>query len=125
MDCCNISIKAENYRKGLIYGEINDMEWFALVHKDQNVNGINPESLRSGQGRVMKLCVFKDSIEEEGDPKKLIFKTSRYIFAEYDKRWEVFNAKYYDIIFDLVNYLEKRYSFRIIKGALWNPHEYP
>ncbi len=125
MDCCNISIRAENYRKGLIYGEINDMEWFALVHKEQNTFGINPGNLRVGQGRVMKLCVFKDSIDKEGNPNKLIFKTSRSIYAEYDKKWEVLNVKYYDVIFNLVNYLEKRYSFRIIKGALENTDEYP
>lgn len=116
MDSCNISIKAENYRKGLVYGEIDHMEWFATVAKEECIEGIDPENLRSGRGRVIKLCVFEDVVEEEGDPFKLVYKTSRYIYAEYNNRWEVLNVKYYNIIHYLVNYLEKRYSFKVIHG---------
>lgn len=116
MEECNISIKAENYKKGLVYGDINGLEWIALVNKEEDADGINPDNLHSGSGRVIKLCVFKDIIEEEGDPFKLIFKTNRYIYAEYNKKWQILNIKYYDLIHKLVNYLEKRYALKIIYG---------
>lgn len=116
MENYNITIIGEHYKKGLVYGKVNDMEWFAQVNKVESENGINPDCLKSNQGRVMKLCVYKDIIEEEGDPFKLVFKTSRYIYAEYDCKWEVFNMKYYSLIYNLVNYLEKRYSLKVIDG---------
>lgn len=116
MEDYKISIKEENYKKGLAYGNINDLEWVAIINKEEDIHGINPESLRAGSGRIIKLCVYKDVVEEEGDPFKLVFKTSRYIYAEYNKKWEVLNVKYYQTIYRLVNYLEKRYSLKIIHG---------
>lgn len=117
MESYNISIKAENYKRGLVYGEISDMEFIAFVNKEKSDEGINPENLRSGKGRVVKLCIFQDTIEEEGDPFKMVFKTSRYIYAEYNEKWEVLNVKYYDLIQYLTRYLDKRYAFRIIHGS--------
>ena len=116
MENCNISIKVENYRSGIVYGTIDEMEWYALVNKEKSLDGIDPNNLRTGEGRIIKLCVFKDIVEEEGNPFKLIFKTSRFIYAEYNSKWEVLNVKYNDLVYNLVNYLEKRYSFKLIIG---------
>lgn len=111
----NISITAESYKRGLIYGEIDDIDFIAMANKENSKHGINCKDLRSGDGRIYKLCMFQDIIEEEETPDKIIFKTSRHIYAEYDEEgWRVLNMKYYNRVKELIEYLDNRYSFRIV-----------
>ncbi|MFA5528637.1 MAG: hypothetical protein WC996_08465 [Peptostreptococcales bacterium] len=111
----NISITAESYKRGLIYGEIDNIDFVAMAGKESNIYGINCKDLRSGNGRVYKLCVYRDIVEQEEMPDRIIFKTCRHIYAEYDQEgWKVLNMKYYNRVKELIEYLDNRYSFKIV-----------
>lgn len=113
----NYDIKVDrNCNKyGYIKGEIDNYAWFALVHKDAVENGINPEDLSKGTGRITRLCLYKDQTNFLGNPYMPSLSVKRYIYANYQRDWNVLNKNYYDMVRDLITYLERRYSLKLIK----------
>ena len=86
-------------RYGYIKGEIDSFTWFALVHKEDVEFGINAENLRTGKGRVSRLCLYKDI--------SMPNYTKRLIYANYRRGWDVFNKSYEKMVSDLVGYLDR------------------
>ncbi|SDK17468.1 hypothetical protein [Natronincola ferrireducens] len=103
----NIKVCSSKNRYGYIRGEIDNFYWYALVHKEEVEFGLNPNNLSAGQGRVSRLCVYKDV--------PMYNYTKRLIYANYKRQWEVFNSGYEEMIRNLVEYLDRRYSIRVVK----------
>ncbi len=93
---------SQNGRHGLIEGRIMHCRWFALVQPEPTSFGINPRTLLKGGGRVSRLCVYIGSSRKE-------------IVAEYSRGWVSLKYNYIDIVEELVDYLERRYSLKIVK----------
>ncbi|ABR47599.1 hypothetical protein Amet_1399 [Alkaliphilus metalliredigens QYMF] len=104
---CKIKVWEGKNRYGYIKGEIDSFHWYALVHKDEVDFGIDPYSLDVGIGRVSRLCIYKDV--------PMANYTKRLIYANYKRQWDVLNKSYETMIKELVNYLERRYSIRLVK----------
>ena len=113
----DIKIEGGKHRYGYIKGRIDHFSWYALVHKEQIEFGINPKNLQAGEGRISRLCVYKEFTEQGGNPFLPTSSVKRYIFANYKREWDVLNTNYEDMVRQLVNYLERRYSLRLIKNV--------
>jgi len=113
----NYDIKVDRScnKYGYIRGEIDNYAWFALVHKDAVESGINPDDLSKGMGRITRLCLYKDQTNFLGNPYMPSLSVKRYIYANYQRDWSVLNKNYYDMVKDLITYLERRYSLKLIK----------
>lgn len=111
----DIKIDKNCSKYGYIRGEIENYAWFALVHKDAVENGINPDDLTVGIGRITRLCLYKDHTDFLGNPYMPSLSVKRYIFANYHRDWSVLNKNYYDMVKELITYLERRYSFKLVK----------
>jgi hypothetical protein len=94
---------SQNSGHGLIEGRIMHCRWFALVQPEPTSFGINPRTLLKGGGRVSRLCVYTGS------------NNNKEIVAEYSRGWVSLKYNYIDIVEELVNYLERRYSLRVVK----------
>ncbi|RKD31816.1 hypothetical protein BET03_12005 [Thermohalobacter berrensis] len=107
--------KSRKNRYGYIKGEINDYSWFALVHRKDVEYGIDPKTLKKGNGKITRLCVYKDipiSLENNVKYDGVI---KRYIFANYKREWDVLSPDHKYIVKNLVEYLERRYSIKLVK----------
>lgn len=103
----NIKVYPGKNRYGYIKGEIDHFSWYALVHKEAVEYGIDPESMETGRGRISRLCIYKDI--------PMSAYTKRLIYANYKRKWEVFNGSYEGMIRYLVAYLERIYSIKAVK----------
>ncbi|WP_026477084.1 DUF7678 domain-containing protein [Alkaliphilus transvaalensis] len=103
----NIKISHGKNRYGYIRGEIDSFSWYALVHKEEVDYGINPYDLEEGKGRISRLCIYKDI--------PMSAYTKRLIYANYRRKWEVFNSSYEAMIKELVEYLDRIYSIKLVK----------
>lgn len=110
----DIKINKSNKNYGYIDGMINDVYWFALVHQECVENGINSVTLEKGMGRVTRLCLYKDDTSFEGNPFLPSMTVRRQIYVNYQDEWSVLNSNYVDMARDLINYLDRRFSLRII-----------
>lgn len=54
-----ITVESKNNQYGIIYGRIDDYNWYALVQKEKVSYGINPVTLEKGDGKVSRLFVYK------------------------------------------------------------------
>ena len=112
----DIKIDDGKHRYGYIKGRIDNYYWYALVHKEQMDFGINPLDLKSGQGRVSRLCIYKEFSEQGGNPYLPTSSVKRYIYANFKREWDVLNNNNEEMVRQLVCYLERRYSFRLLKN---------
>ena len=110
----NIVVNKSNKNYGYIDGYINDIYWFAMVHDEVVENGIDPVTLEKGFGRVTRLCLYKDSTTFEGDPFLPSMTVRRQIYVNYQEEWSVLNSAYIDMARDLIHYLDRRFSLRIV-----------
>lgn len=110
----NIKVNKANKQYGYIDGMINDIYWFALVHSEVVEDGIDPVTLEKSFGRITRLCLYKDSTSFEGNPFLPSMTVRRQIYVNYQNEWSVLNSGYVDMARDLVQYLDRRYSLRII-----------
>lgn len=94
-------------RYGYIRGSIDKFAWFALVHKESVDFGIDPETLKMGNGRVSRLCIYEDI--------PMSSYTKRLIYANYKRGWDVLNKNYEKMVLDLVSYLDRIYSIKAVK----------
>ncbi len=117
MDHYNIRIDEGKYKYGYIKGSVDDFYWYALVHKSEIEHGINPMNLQTGSGRISRLCVYKEFAEQKTNRYLPSSTMKRYIYANYKREWDVLNSNYVEMVKQLVDYLERRYSFRLIRGG--------
>ncbi len=103
----NIKVFQGKNRYGYIKGEIDHFSWYALVHKETVDYGITPYNLEAGKGRISRLCIYKDI--------PMSAYTKRLIYANYKRKWEVFNSSYEAMIRELVEYLDRVYSIKLVK----------
>lgn len=103
------------YKYGYIRGKIDNFYWYALVHRSEMDYGINPMDLQSGYGRVSRLCIYKEVIEQGGNPYSPSCDIKRYIYVNYKREWEILNSNYVEMTKQLVNYLDRRYSLKLVK----------
>lgn len=111
----NIKITSSQKHQGYVEGTIDDYAWFAIVHDDVMDLGIDSTTLLKGQGRVTRLCIYKDSSAVEGNPYLPSLSIKRLIFANYQREWSILNTSYRDMVRELVMYLERRGTMKLIK----------
>lgn len=110
----NIIVNKANKNYGYIDGSIEDIYWFALVNRESIENGIDPITLEKGYGRITRLCLYRDNTSFEGNPFLPSMTVRRQIFVDYQEDWSVLNSNYVQMAKDLINYLERRFSLKII-----------
>ncbi|BEP28334.1 hypothetical protein [Helicovermis profundi] len=111
----DIKISSDSRHQGFIEGTINEFLWFAIVHNDNMEFGINSETLNKGNGKVSRLCIYKDSYDVEGNPYLPSLSIKRLIYANYQREWTILSSSYRKMVQELVRYLERRYSLKIVK----------
>ncbi|MCG8539775.1 MAG: hypothetical protein MJA82_07520 [Clostridia bacterium] len=111
----DIKVDKDSSKYGYIKGKIGNFAWFALVHRDEVEHGINPEDLTKGLGRITRLCLYRDQTDFLGNPYMPSLNVKRYIYANYHRDWSVLNKNYYSMVKELITYLERRYSFKLVK----------
>lgn len=115
MENYNIKIDNGTYKNGYIKGRIGNFYWYALVHRDKVDYGIDPINLKSGQGRLSRLCIYKEIVEKGGNPYFPSYDIKRYIYVDYKRGWDVLNSNYVEMTKQLVQYLDRRYSLKLVK----------
>jgi len=110
-----ITIDKHSKGYGFLRGTIDEYSWFALVHKEVVDYGVNPKNLSKGMGRITRLCIYKEEKQFDGNPFLPSMTIKRSIYANYHRGWSVLNSRNRPMIMELVTYLERRYSFRIVK----------
>jgi hypothetical protein len=111
----NIKIYNHSKHNNFFEGIIDDNKWFAIV-KDQEVNNaINPKNLKVGKGKVVRLCIYNDNRDIEGNPFLPSVTIKRTIYVNFIEEWKVFNLGYRSRVKDLVNYLERIKTMHIVK----------
>ena len=111
----NIIITSDNRHQGFVEGTVGEYTWFAIVHDEDMEFGIDSETLSKGFGKVTRLCIYKDSYDVEGNPYLPSLSIKRLIYANYQREWTILNGRYGAMVKELVKYLERRYSFKVIK----------
>jgi len=111
----NIVITTDNRHQGFVEGTIDEYLWFAIVHEESMEFGIDVKSLSKGTGKVTRLCIYKDAYDVEGNPYLPSLSIKRLIYANFQREWTILNSKYKEMVFELVHYLERRYSFKVLK----------
>lgn len=110
----NIKIKNNNKITGYMDGTIGSSLWSVIVEKVDNEQGLNPLNMRTGKGRIVKLCIYADDADVEGNPFTPTVTIKRHIYASYDHGWDNFNRKYMNDVFELVNYINARLSIHAL-----------
>jgi|GEM_PF-579815 len=112
----NINVNRSNKQYGYIEGNIGDIAWYAMVHDLPVENGIDPTTLDKGYGRITKLCLYKDDTSFEGNPYLPSMTVRRQIFVNYQEEWQVLNAAYTDMAREIIHYLDRRFSLKLVSG---------
>lgn len=111
----NIEIENKKTRYGFIRGKIGNYNWFALVQKEDVDYAINPNTLEKGKGKIVRLCIYKDILINDNIKKDGNITFRRLIYASYKRDWEVLSKEHNEIVKKLVDYLNRRYSLRLVK----------
>ncbi|WP_029687525.1 hypothetical protein [Thermoanaerobacter sp. A7A] len=104
-----IIVESKNNQYGIIYGKIDDYNWYALVQEEKVSYGINPVTLERGWGKVSRLFVYKKTCTKL-IPEQFI----KSVIADYRHKWNWLENDQKDLIAKLVNYLELRYSLKVL-----------
>ncbi|WP_434578938.1 hypothetical protein [Thermoanaerobacterium thermosaccharolyticum] len=108
-----IKVYSKTNKYGIIYGKIDSYNWYALVQDDIVDYGINPNTLAKGSGRVSRLFVYKEVNVDTLNQNTV--KDS--VIADYRHSWNLLKSDQKELIKKLVNYLELRYSLKVLKEA--------
>jgi len=111
----NIQLERNSKSYGFLKGSIDDYLWFALVHKDAVDYGIDPVTLNRGEGRITRLCIFREDRQFDGNPFMPSMTVKRTVYVNFHREWSVMNPQYRPLVEELVKYLERRYSFHIVR----------
>jgi hypothetical protein len=110
----DIKITSINKILGYMDGTIDTHSWTAVISDKESSEAIDPATLKPGRGRIMKLSIFSDESDVEGNPFIPAITVKRHIFINYDRGWELFNRKYSDMVCELVGYISARISIRSV-----------
>ncbi|MDM8533900.1 hypothetical protein QUF55_04255 [Clostridiaceae bacterium HSG29] len=110
----NIKIYRHSRHNNFFEGTIDDYKWFAIVKDDKVKGGMDIENLESGSGKIVRLCIYDDSRDVEGNPFLPSVTIKRTIYVNYVKGWKVFNLSYTDMVSDLSHYLTNIKTLHIV-----------
>ncbi len=111
----DIQLERNSKSYGFLKGSIDDYLWFALVHKDSVDYGIDPATLNKGMGRITRLCIFREERQFDGNPFMPSMTVKRTVYVNFHRDWTVMNPQYRPLVDALIKYLERRYSFHIVR----------
>jgi len=109
----HVDRKQKSY--GYLTGQIDELSWYALLHKEDVSYGINPTTLKRGSGRITRFYLYEEKSSFEGNPFAPSMSLKRTIHAEFDDGWKILNPNYMSYIEELISFIDRRYSFKIIK----------
>lgn len=108
-----IKVYSKTNKYGIIYGKIDNYNWYALVQNDIVDYGINPNTLAKGSGKVSRLFVYKEVNVDTLNQNTV----KESVIADYRHNWNLLSSDKKELIKKLVNYLELRYSLKVLKEA--------
>ncbi|MBN2260350.1 MAG: hypothetical protein JW702_07380 [Clostridiales bacterium] len=111
----DIKIEQPNKRFGFIEGSISHYSFYAEIQKETVADGLDLSTLQKGEGKITKLCIFKDEIENSGNPFLPTMSIKRHIYINFENEWKVYNFTFYNIMFELVQYLDRRCQMSIVR----------
>lgn len=111
----DIQVTHDIKHNGFIEGTIGDYSWFAIVEDHEVPYAINQKSLRKGKGKVTRLCIYSDESGVDGNPFLPSMSIKRMIYANFHHEWSTFNLTFREMVHDLVTYLSRRFSMRMIE----------
>ncbi len=109
----HVDRKQKSY--GYLTGHIDQLSWYALLHKEEVPHGIDPETFKRGYGRITRLYLYEEKSSFEGNPFAPSMSLKRTIHAEFDDGWKILNPAYMSYVEELITFVDRRYSFKIIK----------
>lgn len=110
----NIKVYRHSSHNNFFEGIIDDEKWFAIVKDDEMEDAIDPNTLKKGSGKIVRLCIYKDSRDIEGNPYLPSVTIRRTIYANFINEWKILNLTYRDKVRALVKYLNRIKSFHIV-----------
>lgn len=109
----HVDRKQKSY--GYLTGHIDNLSWYALLHKEEVSRGIDINTLKRGYGRITRLYLYEESSTFEGNPFAPSMSLKRTIHAEFEDGWKILNPAYLTFIEELVSFIDRRYSFKVLK----------
>lgn len=100
-----IKIYRHSKHNNFFEGTIDDYKWFAIVKDQPVIKGLDIERLEASKGKIVRLCIYNDSRDVEGNPFLPSVTIKRTIYVNFVKGWKVFNLAYSDMVSDLSHYL--------------------
>jgi len=110
----NIKIYRHSRHNNFFEGTIDEHKWFAIVKDEEVKGGLNVENLEVSLGKIVRLCIYDDSRDVEGNPFLPSVTIKRTIYVNYVKGWKVFNLSYTEMVSDLSNYLTNIKTLHIV-----------
>ena len=110
-----IKVNQLNKRYGFIEGTINQYDFAAEISKENVPEGINIQKMDKGNGKIRKLCIFRDEVENTGNPFLPVMSVKRHIFIEYEDGWKVYNFTFQNMVSELIHYLDRRSTINIVR----------
>ena len=110
-----IKVDQLNKRFGFIEGSVSHYDFYAEVSRENVPQGISLINMQKGDGKVIKLCIYRDETENEGDPFLPTITIKRHIYIDYDLDWKIYNFTFQHMVYELVQYLERRGQINIIR----------
>jgi hypothetical protein len=110
----NIKVYRHSRHNNFFEGTIDEYKWFAIV-KDVKVDGgLDIEILESSYGKIVRLCIYTDTRDIEGNPFLPSVTIKRTIYVNFVKGWKVFNLSFSDMVSDLSYYLSNVKTLHIV-----------
>lgn len=100
---------------GMVEGTISHYEFYAQVNHEVQRNGIDSLTMQRGSGRITQLCIYRDEMDNAGDPYRPTISIKRHIYVHYEEEWKIYNFTFQNMIAELVHYLERRGSLEIVR----------
>lgn len=101
----NIKIYRHSKHNNFFEGTIDDYKWFAIVKDEPVMYGLDINKLEAIKGKIIRLCIYNDNRDVEGNPFLPSVTIKRTIYVNFVKGWKVFNLGYSDMVTDLASYL--------------------
>ncbi|MCD6435946.1 MAG: hypothetical protein J7L15_06115 [Clostridiales bacterium] len=111
----DITINQTNKQFGLIEGTIGKYNFYAHVQKEDVKDGISLVTMQKGHGKITKLCIYEDEVDNSGDPFLPTMSIKRHIYINFENDWKVYNFTFQRMVTDLIEYLDRRSSMTIIR----------
>ena len=101
----NIKVYRHSRHNNFFEGTIDEYKWFAIVKNEKINGGLDIESLEPSYGKIIRLCIYNDTRDVEGNPFLPSVTIKRTIYVNFVKGWKVFNLSYSNMVSDLSHYL--------------------